>query len=213
MVHRGAPGAIALAAAVLACGVAAAERVTVTFDAEALGPLPAAFRPLTSDRDDKGEWRVIRAGETRVLTQHSAGRRGYRLAILEHQLAGDLSVGVRLRAAPGGEHAGGVAWHVQDAGNYYAARLDLDEHEFVLHKFVAGNRIRLSRLDGLRLDPAAWHEISVQHAGDKIRAWLNGVPVASERDATFRGGRVALWMPADSSCHFARLWLEPLRRD
>jgi hypothetical protein len=141
-------------------------------------------------------------------------RSGYRLAALETPQIEHVRLGVRLRVADRGDRAAGLAWRVRDAENYYAARIDFKEREFVLHKFVGGNRIRLARLDGIRLAPDAWHELVVEHAGETIRVWLNGIPVATERDRSVRGpGMMALWMPGDSSCHFSRLWYEPLDRN
>ena len=120
--------------------------------------------------------------------------RGYRLAVIQGSRLSDLRAGTRLRLARG-DRAAGLAWRVQNARNYYAARLDLDSHEFVLYKFVRGNRVQLSRLSGLRLNAALWHEITVEHVGNRIRVWLNDIPVASERDAALREpGMVALWM-------------------
>jgi hypothetical protein len=102
---------------------------------------------------------------------------------------------------------------VRDAANYYAARLDLADREFVLYKFVRGNRVRLSRLSNLRLSDADWHELAVEHTTERIRVWLNGIPVASERDdALPEAGMVGLWMPGDSTAQYKRLWFEPIRK-
>jgi hypothetical protein len=111
-----------------------------------------------------------------------------------------------------GDRAAGLAWRVRDAGNYYAARLDLKEREFVLYKFVRGNRIRLSRVSGLRLDEDRWHELVIEHAGENLKVWLNGIPVATEQDGSLPdAGMIALWLPGDSTASFSRLWYEPLQ--
>jgi hypothetical protein len=194
--------------------VAGSGPVTVTFERAVLGSLPRPFHALSSSESEPGHWEVTRLGDIHVLTQTTVGRAGYRLAVLETPQLEHVRLGVRFRVADRGDHAAGLAWRVRDAENYYAARVDFDEREFVLHKFVSGNRIRLARLEGLRLDDGGWHEIVVEHVADRIRAWLNGIPVATERDKGLRGpGMIALWMPGDSSCHFARLWYEPLPSD
>jgi hypothetical protein len=194
--------------------LAGSDPVVITFEGTTPGRLPAPFRTMSSSERDPGRWEVTRLGELQVLTQLAVGGRGYRLAALDAPRVDHLRFGVRLRVADHGDRAAGLAWRVRDAENYYAARIDFKEREFILHKFVSGNRIRLSRLGGLRLDASGWHEIVVEHVGDTIRAWLNGIPVTSDRDSSLREpGMVALWMPGDSSCHFARLWYEPLRKD
>jgi hypothetical protein len=212
------PGRALCIVAVLAAGAAwpllAREPVTITFERAAVGSLPRPFRALSSSETEPGQWEVTRLGDVQVLTQTAVGRAGYRLAVLEAPPLENVRVGVRVRVADRGDRAAGLAWRVQDAQNYYAARIDFRQREFVLHKFVSGNRIRLSRLEHLRLDEAAWHEVVVEHAGDTIRAWLNGIPAGADRDKGSRApGMVALWMPGDSSGHFARLWYEPLRKD
>jgi hypothetical protein len=65
-----------------------------------------------------------------------------------------------------------------------------------------------------RLDASTWHEVSVEHVGVRIKVWLNGVPVASERDdALSEAGMAGLWTSGDSTAHFARLWYEAARKD
>ncbi|MGH9370740.1 MAG: hypothetical protein ACRD15_04340, partial [Vicinamibacterales bacterium] len=156
---------------------------------------------------------VERVDGKAALAQVVEGRAGYRLAVLESPRLEHLRAGVQLRVGPG-DRAAGLAWRVRDAGNYYAARLDLDEREFVLYKFVRGNRVRLSRVSGLRLDDELWHELAIEHVNDRLKVWLNGIPVATERDGALSApGMIGLWIPGDSTAHFARLWYEPVRAD
>ena len=187
--------------------------VTHTFEQGKPGTLPGAFRALSSVENEAGRWEIVRVDSLMALGQTDVGRAGYRLAAIQGSRLSDLRAGTRLQLARG-DRAAGLAWRVQNATNYYAARLDLDSHEFVLYKFVRGNRVRLSRLSGLRLDAARWHDLTVEHVGDRIRVWLNGIPVASERDAALREpGMVALWMPGDSTAHYARIEYEPLSKE
>lgn len=175
------------------------------------GTLPPGFVTLTSADPEPGRWEVVRLGRHHALSQLDAGRHGYRLAVLESPRLGNLRAGTRLRLGERGDRAAGLAWRVRDAGNYYAARLDLATREFVLYKFVRGNRVRLDKLSGLRLEADRWHELAVEHVGERIRVWLNGIPVASERDAALaEPGMVGLWLPGDSTAHFQRLWYEPV---
>lgn len=182
----------------------------ITFDAAHAGALPPDFRALSSDEREPGRWQIGRVDGLAVLSQTDLGRRGYRLAILPEVRARDVLVGARLRMGRG-DRAAGVAWRVQNAHNYYAARLDFERREVVLYKFVGGNRVRLAGTSGIRLDADDWHELLVEHQEDKIRVWLNGVPVAADRDGGVREpGAVGLWMPGDGTAHFARLWYGPL---
>jgi hypothetical protein len=177
-----------------------------------IGVVPAGFKVLSSAENESGTWQVVKAGDKVVLAQTDVGRAGYRLAALEAPRLDYLRAGTELRMGPG-DRAAGIAWRVRDAANYYAARLDLADREFVLYKFVRGNRVRLSRLSNLRLSDADWHELAVEHTTERIRVWLNGIPVASERDdALPEAGMVGLWMPGDSTAQYKRLWFEPIRK-
>jgi hypothetical protein len=210
-----AASAVALVLAMIAQPLwGASDPVTITFDQAPPGSLPAPFRALSSSEAEPGLWRVTRVDGVPALTQDAIGRSGYRLAVIDAARFEHVRVGGRLRVAGRGDRSGGVAWRIQDAGNYYAVRLDLSERQLLLYKFVNGNRVRLSQVEGLRLDERAWHEVVVEHTGDTIRVWLNGVPIGRNRDGTLRrAGTIALWTPGDSSCHFSKVWYESLRAD
>jgi hypothetical protein len=210
-------GAVGVALSVLVVGTpleagGGEQPTVVTFEGAKAGGLPPGFRAMSSSDQEAGRWQIGRVGGLAVLSQAEIGRHGYRLAVLEDTRLRDVSVGARLRMGEG-DRAAGVAWRVQNVNNYYAARLDFDSREVVLYKFVEGNRIRLAGASGLRLDPDDWHDLQVEHDDNRIRVWLNGVPVASSRDGSLREeGRVGFWMPGDGTAHFARLSYEPLSR-
>lgn len=201
---------IPLACLLAATSLHAANSTVVSFAEARRGMLPPGFRVLSSSEKEPGRWQVDRVDGTQALTQAALGKQGYRLAVLDRVAMDDLHVGVRLRVGRG-DRAAGVAWRVQDASTYYAARLDLDEREVVLYKFVHGNRVRLDRVTGLRLDADRWHQLLVEHTGTKIRVWLNGIPVAVEDDDSIRSaGAMGFWMPGDGTASFERLWYRPL---
>ena len=79
---------------------------------------------------------------------------------------------------------------MQDADNYYLARLDLDRQDIALYRVSAGNRTRIDGEDDLELDPTAWHTLRVVQEDEKIRVYLGGIRVLRARDRTFdKGGR------------------------
>jgi hypothetical protein len=193
--------------------VHAGELTRITFDGVRVGTLPPGFHTLTSAESEPGRWEVERVHGVAALGQLAVGHAGYRLAVLESPRLEHLRAGVRLRMGQGDE-AAGLAWRIRDVGNYYAVRLDLKQRELVLYKFVRGNRIRLSKISDLRLNDEQWHELAVEHVGDRIKVWLNGIPVATEHDAALSDpGMIGLWLPGDSTAHFTRLWYEPVRKD
>ncbi len=193
--------------------VHATESTVVTFADVRPGTIPDGFRTLTSTPAEPGNWRVERVENTPALVQSDLGQRGYRLAVLDRVALADVHAGVRLRMGTG-DRAAGLAWRVQDAGTYYAARLDLDDRELVLYKFVRGNRVRLNRLTDLRLAANRWYNLLVEHRGTSIRVWLNGIPVArAEDDSVTAAGSLGFWMPGDGTAAFERLWYRPMHAD
>ena len=80
---------------------------------------------------------------------------------------------------------GGLVWRVQDAENYYLARLDLDRQDIGLYRVTAGNRTRIEGEDDLELDPTAWHTLRVVQEDENIRVYLGGIRVLRARDRTF----------------------------
>ena len=193
--------------------VHAAAPIFVSFETVPTGSLPPGFRILTSANANPGRWQVEQVEGTAALAHVSDGGPGYQVAVLDSPQLAQLRLGVRVRMGPG-ERAAGLAWRVRDGSNYYAARLDLDEREFVLYKFARGNRIALEHLSNLRLDVALWHDLTIEHVGERLRVWLNGIPVATERDRSHsEPGMFGLWLPSDSTASFSRLWYEPVERD
>ena len=80
-----------------------------------------------------------------------AARRGSPWRSSTATSAGDVSVSARVRLA-GGQRSGGIVWRVQDAENYYLARLDLDRQDIGLYRVAGGNRTRIEGEDDLELD-------------------------------------------------------------
>ena len=188
------------------------DQTVVGFDKTPVGAMPPGWQLIHSSAENPpGQWRVERVDGFAVLSQVATYNGGYQLALLESPGLRNLRAGVRVKRGAAGDGAAGLAWRVQDAGNYYAARLDLEEREFVQYKFVRGNRITMERVDDLRLDERTWHDLAVSHVGERFTVWLNGIPVATERDRSLMdAGRIGLWVPSDSTAHFTGLWYEPV---
>ncbi len=183
----------------------ALEQTTVPFGSFRLGGLPDEIEPLHSSGAEPGDWRIQRFDGRTTLAQVRASEAGYQLAVLRSESLRDLTVSVRIRTGEQGDRAAGLAWRVHDAGNYFAARLDLRDRQFVLYKFVRGNRVSLDTVRDLRVDESEWHNLVVEHIDQEIRVWLNGVPVARERDGSLGAGRFGVWMPSDSTAYFDNL--------
>lgn len=191
---------LALAAAATAAGASGSAR---TFDTESVGRPPAGFTFHVARDRTTPRWLVEREQANGVLAHRGdAGHAGFSLALLATSAPPDLSLSARLRLS-GGQRSGGIVWGVQDADNYYLARLDLDRQDIALYRVTAGNRTRIEGEDDLELDPTAWHTLRVVQQEESIRVYLGGIRVLRARDRTFnKGGRVGLWCAGDAVAHF-----------
>ncbi len=193
---------LALAAAATAAGVSDTPR---TFDAEPVGRPPAGFTFHVARDRAAPRWLVEREQANGFLAHRGeAGHAGFALALLVSGAtsAPPVSLSARLRLS-GGQRSGGIVWGVQDADNYYLARLDLDRQDIALYRVTAGNRTRIEGEDDLELDPTAWHTLRVVQQEESIRVYLGGIGVLRARDRTFnKGGRVGLWCAGDAVAHF-----------
>jgi hypothetical protein len=119
---------------------------------------------------------------------------------------GRIEVAVR---ADGGavDQGGGPMWRVQDANNYYVCRFNPLESNYRVYVVKDGVRRQLATalVDGAA---GVWHRLEVQHLGDRITCWMNGVELLSARDATIAGvGGVGLWTKADARTSFDDLFV------
>jgi len=175
-----------------------------TFDAEPVSRPPSGVAFHVVRYASAPRWLVQRDGANGYLAHASdpSGHTGFDLAVFDGEKTKDVSVSARLRLA-GGQRSGGIVWRVQDAENYYLARLDLDRQDIGLYRVTAGNRTRIDGEDDLELDAAAWHTLRVAHEDDEIRVYLGGIRVLRARDRTFgQAGGAGVWCAGDAVAHF-----------
>lgn len=185
---------------------------TWTFDDAAPGALPPDFESSSGGTGQKpdGRWLVLQNGRNRVLAQTLESVGSHRLAIERTAQYDDVAVSVRFKGTAG-DRAAGVVWRYTTAGDHYLARLNLAQQRASLYKVIRGTRSRIGGLDGLELDPAEWHVVKVEHRGEVIRMWLNGIPVAETRDRTLMAaGQVGVWTSPNSAAWFDDLHAQTL---
>jgi hypothetical protein len=176
-----------------------------TFDAETVGRPPSGFVFRVARESAPARWVVQREGVNSYVAHlgEPSTRGGFSLAILETPLPdGATFVSARTRRA-GHEGSLGVVWRVQDADNYYLARLDLSRQDIGLYRVVRGNRVRIEGEDDLELDPNAWHTLKIVQEEADIRVYIGGIRVLRARDRTFTGsGAAGVWSTGDALAHF-----------
>jgi hypothetical protein len=143
--------------------------------------------------------------KAKVLKQ--SGRATYPLLLKNDISIKDGFIEMKFKAVAGSEdRAAGVVWRAKDANNYYVARANALEDNFVLYKTVNGVRSALDivgRKGGYGVSvpvPAnTWHSLRIDFKGARFTASFNGKQMFEVEDSTFSdGGKVGLWTKADS---------------
>jgi hypothetical protein len=200
---------VALALAGAAVAAATAPDTTRAFEADPVGRPPAGFTLHVARQSSAPRWLVRREGSNGFLAHEEdlGGQAAFTIAVLDSDQRRNLSLSARVRFA-GGQRSGGIVWRVQDAENYYLARLDLDRQDIGLYRVAGGNRTRIEGEDDLELDTTAWHTLRVVHEDENIRVYIGGIRVLRARDRTFvKPGGAGLWCTGDALAHFDDLRL------
>jgi 3-keto-disaccharide hydrolase len=202
------------AAAVIATvtvGVAAGDdkAVQVTFGKADAGRLPAGWAAAQTGKG-KSAWKVVAddtaPGKTGfALAQTTADKDAlFNLCVAGEPTLKDVEVSVAFKAVKGErDQGGGVVWRLQDANNYYVARVNPLEDNFRVYKVVGGRRAREFQSAEVKIPAGEWHTLKVTMAGDRIECFLDGKKYLEAKDDTFtKAGKVGLWSKADAQTHF-----------
>jgi hypothetical protein len=136
-----------------------------------------------------------------------SGRATYPLLLKNDTSIKDGFIEIKFKAVAGSEdRAAGVVWRAKDPNNYYVARANALEDNFVLYKTVGGVRSALDivgRKGGYGVSvpvPAnTWHSLRIDFNGTRFTASFNGKQMFEVVDSTFTdAGKVGLWTKADS---------------
>ena len=180
----------------------------ISFESTQTGVVPEGWTAtLTGSGDPK--WTVesdaTAPSKSKVLRQ--SGRATYPLLLKDDTSIKDGFIAVKFKAVAGSEdRAAGVVWRAKDANNYYVARANALEDNFVLYKTVNGVRSALDivgRKGGYGVSvpvPAnTWHSLRIDFKAARFSASFNGKQLFEVEDSTFGdAGKVGLWTKADS---------------
>lgn len=198
------------------------DEVALAFEGEESGQKPAGFYfDTTHDRPD-GQWTIIAdpsAGPdkpNKVLAQLDRTKDGKRhaLAVLERRKFEHLRVSARIRLVEGDlEQAAGIFWRYRNSENHYLCRLSVTDRNVRVYRVVNGNRIKFAGQEDVPLQSGRWYTLRVEHKGRKIKVYLDDEMIFDARDDRFDdGGRIGVWIQADTVAHFDDLRAEEFRR-
>ena len=173
--------------------------------------------------DDGRDWSFLNGqwadGSEGSLIPPDGGGKEY-IAIADRYAYGDFRARFRFKFR---SPFGGVQFlfRVQDSSRYYALDIPWCGQQNRNRHFWAGivladgtplrRYLHLGLVTGICPEHDRWYEARVECSGGRIRAWIDGRPVADLEDHTYASGRVGLMSlitAGDQTPHFADLQVE-----
>jgi len=181
---------------------------TWSFEEYKAGTAPKGWKVAeTKGKEKTATWKIIPGGceskQAIAITENKNTGKTYNLLIARRTNYKDLEISVMVKAMTGEEdQGGGPIWRAKDANNYYIARWNPLEDNLRVYYVKGGKRIQLASAD-IKTDVSKWHEVGIEHVGNKIIAEFDGEEVIEIEDSTFaEAGMVGLWTKADSATAF-----------
>jgi hypothetical protein len=180
----------------------------VSFESAQTGATPEGWTAtLTGSGNPKWTVESDETAPSKLKVVKQSGRATYPLLLKNDTNIKDGFIEVKFKAVAGSEdRAAGVVWRAKDAKNYYVARANALEDNFVLYKTVNGVRSALDIVGrkggyGVSVPVLAntWHSLRIDFKGTRFTASFNGKQLFEVEDSTFsEAGKVGLWTKADS---------------
>ena len=194
-------------------GAAGAGAVEVGFDGQAVGRAPQGWTCGTTG-SGRSAWSVeadaAAPGARQVLKR--SGNADFSWCVLDAEPPhADGTVQVKFKPISGrDDQAGGLVWRWKDKDNYYVARANALENNVALYYTESGRRKTITYVDA-PVAANAWHTLSVEFAGPKIRVLLDGRLRIERDDAHIAGaGKSGVWSKADSVTAFTAFVATPV---
>jgi len=189
-----------------------------TFDSARADQAPDGFAFGRTGRGNESRWIVQTAADApsrpNVIVQTDVDRTSNRfpVAVANEPRLRDARVAVRCKPVSGKvDQACGLVFRYRDANNHYVARANALENNVRLYYVKDGSRKEIASWDG-KVTSGAWHELSVEARGSRLRVFWNGQQILEKEDQTFpNAGRIGLWTKADSYTLFDDLTVSALQ--
>src|SRR5437773_5082401 len=173
---------------------------SVNFDNAPAGQAPTGWTATKTGSGD-AKWTVEKddtaPSKPNVLKQ--SGVATYPVCFKNDTSLKDGFVEVKFKPISGKEdQAGGVAWRLKDADNYYIARANALEDNVTIYDTVNGRRTERKRTN-MKVATNQWHTLRVDFQGSHFTVTFDGKKAIEWDDQTFKdAGKVGVWTKADS---------------
>jgi hypothetical protein len=204
----------------------AAEKL-IDFSAVPVGQLPPGWKPVRVGKGMEGEWKVMMADvpptlkplnaaapnltRRAVVAQTSSDSTDERFPMLvyDEERFGNFTARMRFQITGGViEQIAGMAFRIQDEGNFYVVRFSALGSNLRFYKFVNGQRSAPIGPD-FAIAKGEWHELTVRCEGNRIEVSVDGKPAMPNlTDNSHPSGKVGFITKSDSQAVFSDLKLD-----
>ncbi len=197
------------------------EGIFLTFEDVPVGKLPEGFVvDATRLRGPLETWQVL------MDKTAPSGTHVLAMARPNHKYGGtfnicwtksvaflDGEISVRFKAVHGrGDQGGGIMWRVQDKNNYYIARFNPLEDNFVAYSVINGVR-RILVSATVKLPAGKWHRMRIIQRGSYFSCYINGKKfLEANSNKINKAGGVGMWTKADAVTWFDNFSVRLLKR-
>jgi pyruvate,water dikinase len=130
------------------------------------------------------------------------------LAIAKNSDMEDGTIRANIKAVGGHiDRAGGVAFGIQNAGNYFVLRINALEDNVILFEYKENKRYQRVSMTG-PIESQKWYELSVEISGRDIKGYLDKKMVLEYTAEKPVKGLAGLWTKADSVTYFDQLTIK-----
>ncbi|MGC1403782.1 MAG: family 16 glycoside hydrolase, partial [Thermodesulfobacteriota bacterium] len=130
------------------------------------------------------------------------------LAIARNSEMAEETAQVQVKAIKGNiDRAGGIAFGIKNAGNYFVFRINALEDNVILFEYINNKRLQRAAAK-MKIESNRWYGLKVEIKGPHFRGYVDDEPVLEYDAQASIKGHVGLWTKADSVTEFRDLNIE-----
>jgi hypothetical protein len=182
------------------------EDVTINFDSEVAGKLPASWSAVSST------WVIAADGTNKAMKPSGKNKADQVNICIQNKLKyQNLQIETRIKSIEGGkEKGGGLVWRYHNPKNYYLAHVNPFENTLKIYKVVNGNRKEIKSVS-VKLKVGEWHTLKVAMIGYTLACYVNDKKLLDVTDTSLpNAGWVGFWSKADAVSLFDDLKIKNL---
>ena len=144
----------------------------------------------------------------REFLDHLGAYYYFPLAIAKNSEMTEGTARVQVKAVKGNiDRAGGIAFGIKNAGNYFVFRINALEDNVILFEYINSKRLQRGAVK-MKIESDRWYGLKVEIKGPHLRGYVDDETVLEYEAQSPIKGYVGLWTKADSVTAFRDLNIE-----